>query len=207
MNGLSTSTSLDLLIPALLSCQKKISGVAKKGKNPRFGHGYATFDDILAAVRGPLHDNGLVVIQAPIPNERPGYIALETRLFHTSGQWIASVIETPLPKADPQGVGSAITYSCRYALVAMLQIPQAQSDDDGNEASFQPGASAAKQQDYTDARDAKAREVSTIAKRLGLSEVEFRAIAGIQSTRTASLDELIVAAEQLRLHAKQLSGL
>ena len=64
-----------------------------------------------------------------------GHIALETRLIHAeSGQWISSVTIIPLPKNDPQGMGSAITYARRYSLCAMLGIIT--EDDDGNAASI-----------------------------------------------------------------------
>jgi hypothetical protein len=59
-------------------------------------------------------------------------VHLTTRLLHTSGQWIEDTASSPLPKADPQGVGSATTYLRRYALAAFLCITQ--EDDDGEAA-------------------------------------------------------------------------
>ncbi len=43
-----------------------------------------------------------------------------------------STLHVPLSKRDPQGVGSAITYGCRYALMATLGLPPV--DDDGESA-------------------------------------------------------------------------
>ena len=61
-------------------------------------------------------------------------LALETRLTHVdTGEYLASTAIVPLPKADPQGLGSAITYARRYALCAILGIIT--EDDDGNAAS------------------------------------------------------------------------
>jgi hypothetical protein len=59
-------------------------------------------------------------------------VCLTTRLLHTSGQWIEDTASTPIPKFDPQGVGSACTYLRRYSLAAALCITQ--EDDDGEAA-------------------------------------------------------------------------
>ena len=76
----------------------------------------------------------LTQLPCPAPVELgAGHIGLETRLIHAeSGQWISSVAIIPLPKNDPQGMGSAITYARRYALTAMLGIIT-EEDDDGEE--------------------------------------------------------------------------
>ncbi len=59
----------------------------------------------------------------------PDCLGPMTKLTHTeSGQWQASLAVVPLPKADPQGMGSAITYARRYAITAMLGM--ATEDDD-----------------------------------------------------------------------------
>lgn len=50
-------------------------------------------------------------------------------LMHgASGEWIRFNTIMPIPKADSQGVGSAITYACRYALMAMLGLPPLDDD-------------------------------------------------------------------------------
>jgi len=56
---------------------------------------------------------------------------LETRIIHSSGEWIAS--QYPLAAyAKPQEQGSAITYARRYALGALAGL--APEDDDGKAA-------------------------------------------------------------------------
>jgi hypothetical protein len=56
-----------------------------------------------------------------------------TRLLHGSGQWIQDGGVPLIPsKQDMQGLGSALTYSRRYGLMAMVGI--APEDDDGNAA-------------------------------------------------------------------------
>ncbi|GEB80381.1 hypothetical protein DDE01_17960 [Desulfovibrio desulfuricans] len=46
----------------------------------------------------------------------------------------SSLLVMPLPKSDPQGYGSAMTYARRYALSAMLGMVT-EDDDDGEAAS------------------------------------------------------------------------
>jgi len=81
-------------------------------------------------VKEPLNKNGIVILQSLSGGiAESNSLHLTTRLLHTSGQWIDDVAWSPLPKADPQGVGSATTYLRRYSLAAMLCITQ--EDDDG----------------------------------------------------------------------------
>jgi hypothetical protein len=64
-----------------------------------------------------------------------GHLGLVTKLTHAeSGQWQSSLLVMPLPKADPQGYGSALTYGRRYGLSALLGIVT-EEDDDGEAAS------------------------------------------------------------------------
>ena len=65
-------------------------------------------------------------------------LIVETILIHESGQWVQSELCLPLAKADPQGVGSAMTYGRRYGLAAIVGIV-ADADDDGNAASAKNG--------------------------------------------------------------------
>lgn len=70
--------------------------------------------------------------------------SLETILMHTSGQWVSMTGQAPVSKADPQGVGSVITYMRRYALAAVTSVVP-DEDDDGNAASTpQPQGSVPK---------------------------------------------------------------
>jgi hypothetical protein len=71
-------------------------------------------------------------MQTPSPSDS-GTLALTTRLVHESGEWIEDTATLPLPKNDPQGYGSAMTYARRYALSAITGLYQ--DDDDGNAAS------------------------------------------------------------------------
>ena len=90
----------------------------------------------MEACREALLRHGIWLTQLPVPAPPelgPGHIGLLTKLTHAeSGQWQGSLTVVPLPKTDPQGMGSAITYARRYALTAMLGMIT--EDDDGESA-------------------------------------------------------------------------
>lgn len=130
---MNTSDTITKIAPALLKAQKQISFAAKEANNPHFKSKYADLPTVIEAVKPALNEHGIVFVQAPEPAQ-PGFLALTTRLIHESGEWIESTAVTPLPKQDPQGYGSAITYLRRYSLAAAVGLYQ--DDDDGNAASM-----------------------------------------------------------------------
>lgn len=128
--GSENTTELAL---ALIEVQKQMAPATKDGSNPFTKSNYATLNSVMEACREPLLKNGILLTQIPVPPPDylgGGYLGLMTKLIHAkSGQWQASLTVIPLPKADPQGMGSAITYARRYALTAMLGMIT--EDDDG----------------------------------------------------------------------------
>ena len=126
-----TSESVAKIAPALLAAQKAITFAAKDSLNPHFKSKYADLPCVIDAVKPALNEAGIVFIQSASPSE-PGYLAMTTRLMHQSGEWIEDTATLPLPKADPQGYGSASTYARRYGLAAICGLYQ--DDDDGNAA-------------------------------------------------------------------------
>lgn len=134
---MKTSEHIDKIAPALLAAQKEIGNASKDAKNPHFRNSYASLGSVIEAVKEPLNRNGIAVIQSLSSDSgNNSGLLLRTRLLHTSGQFIEDTAYSPLPKADPQGVGSATTYLRRYSLAALLSITQ--EDDDGNGASTVP---------------------------------------------------------------------
>ena len=125
---------------ALFQIQQRLQPVVKEARNTFVGNAYATLNTVMESCREILFKHNILVTQHPCtaPVELgPGYIGLETVLTHVeSGQWISSTAIIPLPKNDPQGMGSAITYARRYSLCAVLGIVT--EDDDGNAASITP---------------------------------------------------------------------
>lgn len=130
---MKTSDNISNIAPALLKAQKSIKFAVKDAKNPHFKSSYADLGSVIDAIKAPLNDNGILFMQTPSPSA-PGTLSLTTRLVHESGEWIEDTATMPLPKADPQGFGSAMTYCRRYALAAVVGVYQ--DDDDGNHASL-----------------------------------------------------------------------
>ncbi len=121
------------LAKALLAVQKQLLPALKDAANPFTKSNYATLNSVMEACRDALQSNGIWMTQLPMPTPEhlgSGHLALQTKFTHaSSGQWQASLTIVPLPKNDPQGMGSAMTYARRYALTAMLGIVT--EDDDG----------------------------------------------------------------------------
>jgi len=134
------SPQFSTLAGHLLDIQKQLQPVLKDALNPFTNSTYATLNSVMEACHGELLSRGILLTQLPCaaPVELgAGYIGLETRIIHAeSEEWISSTAVIPLPKNDPQGMGSAITYSRRYTLCSILGIVT--EDDDGNAASNLP---------------------------------------------------------------------
>ena len=133
---MNTSQSITALAQAMLNVQQQLQPAIKDAKNPFVGNDYATLNSVMDACKNALVSHGIWLTQLPTPAPvelGTGHIGLETKLIHAeSGEWISSTTVIPLPKNDPQGMGSAITYARRYSLCAMLGIVT--EDDDGNAA-------------------------------------------------------------------------
>lgn len=126
------SESINELASALCKAQSVMTFAKKDAANPFFKSKYADLSAVVDAIKKPLADNGLAYAQATDIDEHGGVI-VETTLLHSSGQWIGSRLRMMPVKADPQGIGSCITYARRYGLQALVGIPA--DDDDGNAAS------------------------------------------------------------------------
>lgn len=116
---------------AFVAAQKATEAVKKAASNPHFKSKYADLAEVVEATVPALNANGIAVIQSP------GYdgklVSITTVLMHESGATATGTLHLNPTKPDPQGIGSAITYGRRYALLAMTGA--APEDDDGNAAS------------------------------------------------------------------------
>ncbi len=126
---MKTSESVEHIFPALATAQSKIKGAKTDADNPYFKSKYADMASVVESLREPFTLSGLGFIQGVSDDSK----MLFTRIFHTSGEWI----ETSYPLsckdwANPQAVGSSVTYAKRYGLQAAAGIPSV--DDDGNTA-------------------------------------------------------------------------
>lgn len=131
------------LAKALFLAQGQLRGVGKDGTNPHFKSKYATLENVTDTIRPVLQNAGIVFMQSPGLVDEHGVMSLTTTFIHAeSGETCNSVIGVPLAKRDPQGMGSAITYACRYSLMALLGLPPV--DDDGEGAGRAETATPAK---------------------------------------------------------------
>lgn len=124
----SRSSELGALFAAVAKAQGEIEGAKKDSTNPHFKSQYADLASARDAVQGPLSKNELALIQWPRTIENG--VEIETWLGHSSGQYMSGTLCMPCGKMDAHGVGSAITYGRRYALMAVTGV--APIDDDGN---------------------------------------------------------------------------
>ncbi len=187
------------LAKALLNVQRQLLPAAKDATNPFTKSKYATLNSVMAASREALLENGIWMCQCPVPVDTPGAIGLMTKLTHTeSGQWQSSIAVVPLPKADPQGMGSAITYARRYALTAMLGLVT--EDDDGEAACGRKGSSSRAQ--------SPRRQVGN-RQEAAPEHSELPTLEGVTYQRVSAQDgrECIVASGNTQPKKEILSGL
>jgi hypothetical protein len=111
---------------AIPPVKKDLSAVIETKAGGQYKYSYADLAACLDAIRKPLSDNGLAVIQTV--ETEPGSVAVETMLAHTSGQWVSHVIAFAASN-DPRSTGSIITYGRRYGLSIAGVVTEA--DDDG----------------------------------------------------------------------------
>lgn len=130
------SESIVKIAVALSKFNGEVKMIEKDAANPHFKSDYATLDTIIQHVRPILHKHGLSVMQFPGGDGEK--LTMRTMLLHESGEWLESELLTMIPtKKDPQGIGSATTYSRRYQLASMLSLSLG-DDDDANAASTTP---------------------------------------------------------------------
>lgn len=133
------SDDISELVKALSKTQEQIKNPKRERDNPFLHYKYADLADVWDSCRKPLSANGLAVVQTTVPNTMipglpDGTVVVVTTLFHTSGQWIRSILPIKPIKNDPQAIGSAITYARRYSLSAIIGIASESEDDDAEEA-------------------------------------------------------------------------
>lgn len=129
------SQELDKIIPALAKATASINRLVKDAANPFFKSSYATLANVLDTVKGPLAEQGIVVVQPTRTSASPDVVVVQTFLIHASGQYIGGELECKLPKTDAQTVGSLVTYLRRYGLQSLIGLSAVDDDDDGNAAS------------------------------------------------------------------------
>ena len=131
------SQAVGKLAAALAAAQAEVRNPPKDSVNPHFKSRYADLATVRDAVLPVFTKHKLSVLQLPCElGDAPG---LTTVLLHESGEWVETSVRLRPVKADPQGVGSALTYMRRYALQALAAVA-ADDDDDGHAATARPPA-------------------------------------------------------------------
>ena len=128
------------LLEAILAVQaqapkffKTKTATVKTKTGGEYKYGYADLQVIVDQIGPMMAEQGLVFQSWPTMdgNGRP---ALRYRLSHApSGQQDEDMMPLLLPQTDMQGIGSALTYSRRYALCSVMNLV-ADEDDDGQAA-------------------------------------------------------------------------
>lgn len=122
------SENINELALALSKAQGSM-GFAKTDKiHPHYKSKYADLASVWDACRAPLSENALAVVQGTTPAEG-GTWMLVTTLAHSSGQWMRSYMPIITQKSDSQSFGSAVTYTKRYSLAAMVGVSTGEDDD------------------------------------------------------------------------------
>lgn len=126
----------DTLAAALARFQSELPRVTKDSKADAgtYSYRYADLATVSSAVLPLLAKNGLSFSAIPTLLE-DGKFVLEYTLRHADGEFVTG--RYPLPSANPQQTGSAITYARRYALCAITGVA-ADEDDDGKAANSAP---------------------------------------------------------------------
>lgn len=135
------------LTKALAAATLEFKEVVKNAENPFFkkqgggSYKYADLSALIEATREALAKHGIVIMQIPVVRRKTGEAGCWTIMKHASGEWIKSKCVLPVSKWDAQGIGSALTYSRRYAYGAVCNIA-GEPDDDGNAAAGREEAKA-----------------------------------------------------------------
>lgn len=127
---MKTSEDTAAISKALAAAQGAMKVAALDGTNPHFKNRYSTLLAVGEACIPALATNGIAVTQATAFDEH-GF-RLITRLSHESGQWIEGAYPLAV-NANPQAMGSQMTYARRYALASIAGV-FAGDDDDGEDA-------------------------------------------------------------------------
>lgn len=130
------SESINEIATALGKAQREMMNPGFDKVNPHFKSKYASLAAVRDSIVNALSKQGIAVLQEAVLVDNG--INCETRLFHSSGQWIAcEPYRIPVDKGNAQGVASATTYARRISLQSFLVI-SADDDDDGGHAANSP---------------------------------------------------------------------
>jgi hypothetical protein len=117
------SESIDQLTTALAKAKLEANPLVCSGEIANRGE-YSDMTDYLEAYQEALCKNGLVITFTPQVG-KDNLLVLVTKLSHSSGQWMKSMLPAEPSLDDPkikqeQAYGARLTYMKRYAYAAMM---------------------------------------------------------------------------------------
>jgi hypothetical protein len=124
---------VDNLATALAKAQSSSLLAKEDSKNPYFKSSYANLAQVWASCRKALTENGLSVAQMLEYDKETKQQFLKTRLLHSSGEYLDSVMPLNPLKNDPQAIGAYLTYMRRYMLAALVGVAPGDKEDDDAE--------------------------------------------------------------------------
>lgn len=172
------SESIANIVPALINAIQEMPPALLNAVNPFHKNKYADLGMVIETARPVLEKYKLAITQWPTNHE--GNIAVESILFHESGEWLSNTVYTPQEKEGgksmAQAAGSAITYLRRYSYSAILSM-YTEEDNDGNVGSGNGNNKRPAPKPATEKPDPKKAKIDAIkrgwvayAKEVGLME-------------------------------------
>lgn len=206
---ITQSESVKNLYAALVAAQGELQTVAKDAKNPYFKSSYATLEAVIDAIRPVYAKHELAIVQFPVGGE-DGKYGVETRICHSSGEWMSATAFMKPVKDDPQGAGSTITYLRRYSAQSVAFL--AAADDDGNDASGNRGEKPETRKVPVDKESVASvlADISSLMhgldaeKRAAVSELVFKGKKGSE-IKAMPLEALTYALTEIKRYAAQLN--
>lgn len=197
---METSEGIDAFAKSFPKAQSAMGDVLKNANNPAFKSKYADLAAVVEATIPALNSAGFSVMQFPTFDGQT--VKVSTMILHESGQWMRCTLSLRPTKADPQGVGSAITYGRRYGLQAMTGV--APEDDDGNAASRPNGQPVNQNSSQRISRE-QADELCLILEDAGADIARFCAFMRVEriADLPASRFDAAKAAAEAKLKQKE----
>lgn len=112
------SETVGKLAEALSKAQGEMKPAKFDAVNPFFKSKYSSLGEIVESAKAVLAKHGLSVIQTVAGDVEN--VVIETMLAHSSGEWVSNSMAIKPVKADPQGIGSVITYGRRYCYASII---------------------------------------------------------------------------------------
>ena len=193
---MNQSTSIGALAAALAKAQKHIKGALKDSTNPFYKSSYADLASVQDAIRDPLSDNELAVVQGA--SSEAARVTVTTLIAHSSGEWISSSLSATAKDESPQSLGSCVSYLRRYGISSLVGV--AQVNDDGESAQHRPaqkypvkGVEAAKEMLTTHAHALDDRRKALWNRLLALAMPAGAAAEWVRTNRISRGGDLTVA--------------